>query len=41
MTELASLIASYGLPTVLAAVVLYMLLRGEVQFRYPRSGKKP
>jgi hypothetical protein len=41
MTELASLIATYGLPTILAAALLYILLRGEVQFRYPRSGKKP
>jgi hypothetical protein len=41
MTELASLIAKYGLPTVAAAVLLFILLRGELQFRYPRSGKKP
>jgi hypothetical protein len=40
LTELISLISSYGLPAVLAAVLLYILLRGEVQFRYPRSGKK-
>jgi hypothetical protein len=40
ITELTSLISSYGLPAVLAVVLLYMLLRGEVQFRYPRSGKK-
>lgn len=41
MTALVSLISTYGLPTVLAAAVLYILLRGELQFRYPRSGKKP
>jgi hypothetical protein len=40
ITELTSLISSYGLRVVLAAVLLYILLRGEVQFRYPRSGKK-
>jgi hypothetical protein len=40
IADLASLISSYGLPAVLAAVLLYILLRGEVQFRYPRSGKK-
>jgi hypothetical protein len=40
LTELISLISSYGLPTVIAVVLLYMVLRGEVQFRYPRSGKK-
>jgi hypothetical protein len=41
MSELAALIAKYGLPTVVAAVLLFILLRGELQFRYPRSGKKP
>jgi hypothetical protein len=40
ITELTSLISSYGMPVVVAAVALYILLRGEVQFRYPRSGKK-
>jgi len=40
ITELTSLISNYGLPAVVAAVVLNILLRGEVQFRYPRSGKK-
>jgi hypothetical protein len=41
IAELTALISSYGLPAVLAAVVLYILVRGEVQFRYPRPGKKP
>jgi hypothetical protein len=40
ITELTSLISSYGLPAVLGAAVVYILIRGEVQFRYPRSGKK-
>jgi hypothetical protein len=40
MTELVSLISHYGLPTVAAAAVLYILFRGEIQFRYPRSGRK-
>jgi hypothetical protein len=35
--ELASLIRTYGVVAV--AVALYILLRSEVQFRYPRSGK--
>jgi hypothetical protein len=38
--ELTSLISSYGLPAVFAAVVLYILLAGEGQFRSRRSGKK-
>jgi hypothetical protein len=41
MAELASLIANYGLPTTVAAAVLYIVLRSEFNFRYPRSGKKP
>ena len=36
MAELASLIAQFGLPTVAAAVLLYVFLKGELQFRYPR-----
>jgi len=40
MTELVSLISSYGLPVVVAAALIYILLQGEFQFRYPRSGKK-
>ena len=41
MTELTSLISTYGLPTVIAAALVYIVLRGEVNFRYPRAGKKP
>lgn len=41
MSEIAALIARYPLPSVVAAVFLFILLRGELQFRYPRSGKKP
>jgi hypothetical protein len=41
MTELVQLISTYGIPTVLVAVLLYILLWGEIQFRYPRSGRKP
>jgi hypothetical protein len=40
IAQITSLISSYGFPAVIAAVLLYVLLRGEVQFRYPRSGKK-
>ncbi len=41
MTELVQLISTYGVPAVFAAVVLFILLGSEIQFRYPRSGKKP
>lgn len=40
IAQLTSLISNYGLGVVIAAVLLYIVLRGEVQFRYPRSGKK-
>lgn len=41
IAELTSLISTYGLPTTIAAALLYILLRGEFQFRYPRKGRKP
>lgn len=37
MTDLALLIAKFGVPTIAAAVLLYILVRGEVNFRYPRQ----
>ena len=40
MTELAALISKYGLPTVAIAVLLYVLLRGEFKFQYPRSSEE-
>jgi len=40
MTELVSLVSSFGLPAVVASALIYILLRSEFQFRYPRSGKK-
>ena len=36
MAELTSLIARFGLPTVAGAAALYVILRSEVRFRYPR-----
>lgn len=37
MTELISAIGKYGWVPVVLAVGIYMLLRGEVNFRYPRK----
>lgn len=37
MTELVSLIAKFGLWTVIPAALLLILLRGEINFRYPRD----
>jgi hypothetical protein len=39
MPELISAITKYGLVPVVLAVVIYMVLRGEINFRYPR--RKP
>ena len=39
ITELASLISAYGLGTVAIAAALYILLRSEFQFRYPRTAR--
>jgi hypothetical protein len=37
MTELIPLITRYGWVPVVLAVVIYIVLRGEVSFRYPRK----
>jgi hypothetical protein len=36
MIELASLIARFGLPAAAGAVILFVILKGELRFRYPR-----
>jgi hypothetical protein len=41
MMDIAAIIARFGLPTVAAAVLVYIVLRGELQFRYPRRSKDP
>jgi hypothetical protein len=40
MSELVLLIAKCGVPTVLGAAVIYVLLRSEIQFRYPRKARR-
>ncbi|MFZ0662975.1 MAG: hypothetical protein WAM66_09810 [Acidobacteriaceae bacterium] len=37
MIELTSLVSHFGLPAVLGAALVFILFRGEVQFRYPRK----
>jgi hypothetical protein len=39
MTDLASLITTYGWPAVVVVVVVYVLLRSEISIRYP--GRNP
>jgi hypothetical protein len=41
MSEIALLIAKFGLPTIFGAAVVYIVLRGEFQFRYPRLPDLP
>jgi hypothetical protein len=36
MIELAGLISQYGFHVLAGGVFLYLLLRGEIRFRYPR-----
>jgi len=38
MTALLSALREFGLPTVIAGVLIYLLLKGEIVFRYPRRG---
>jgi hypothetical protein len=38
MSAVLSAISSFGLPTVAAAVLIFVLLKGEFVFRYPRRG---
>jgi hypothetical protein len=35
MSAVLSSISSFGLPTVAAAVLIYIVIRGEFVFRYP------
>jgi hypothetical protein len=37
MSELVLLVHSYGLPMVAGAALLYVVLRSDIQFRYPRK----
>ena len=37
MIELVALISEFGLPVIAGATVLYLLLRGEIHFSYPRG----
>lgn len=38
MTTVLAALRDFGLPTVAAAVLIYLVLRGEIVFRYPRRG---
>jgi hypothetical protein len=38
MSAILSAISNFGLPTVAGGVLIYLLLRGETVFRYPRRG---
>jgi hypothetical protein len=40
MTPILDAISSFGLPTVAAGVLIFILVKGEFVFRYPRGGPK-
>ena len=35
MNVLTNLISEFGLPVIVGATALYLVLRGEIRFRYP------
>ena len=37
MTELTTLAARFGLPTLVGAAIVFVLLKSEIRFRYPRK----
>lgn len=37
MTELSMLASRYGLPTLAGVAIVFVLLKSEIQFRYPRK----
>ena len=37
MTEITVLISHFGAPAVVVAAVLYVVLRGDIHFNYPRK----
>ena len=41
MSAVISAISNFGLPTVAAGVLIYVLLRGEFVFRYPSRRPPP
>ena len=40
IAELLSIIKADGFPAVLGVVVIYVLIRGEITFRYPSGSKR-
>lgn len=41
MTGILSAVSQFGLPTVAAGVLIYILVRGEFVFRYPARRHNP
>jgi hypothetical protein len=37
MTELAVMVSRFGLPTVVGMAIVFLLIKGEVSFKYPRK----
>jgi hypothetical protein len=41
MGELVSLIAKFGIPVVLVAALVFVIIRGRINFQYPRDPDQP
>jgi hypothetical protein len=41
MDEIAGLIAKFGVPTVLVAALVFIVIRGRINFQYPRQDDEP
>jgi hypothetical protein len=41
MSEIAGLIAKFGVSTVLVAALLFIIIRGRIHFQYPRDPDQP
>jgi hypothetical protein len=41
MGEIAGLIAKFGIPTVLVAALVFIIVRGRINFQYPRDPDQP
>jgi hypothetical protein len=41
MGEIAGLIAKFGTPTVLVAALVFVIIRGRINFQYPRESDQP
>ncbi len=41
MGEITGLVAKFGVPTVLVAALVFIIIRGRINFQYPREDDEP